>query len=766
MAEDFARAVEDGLKLAKRIYFGNDRAVAAPRLASPMERAASAAHAQLPTAPMVYAVIHEPGIVDNPDLPSYQPHVHGRCDPPALIPLQLNAIELDVDCYLDTALVTVTGSWRVHCVMGSKRCDCRIAIPMGEQGSILGVEVEIPRKSYTTQLITAEDGHELEKTAQPQSGGFLKPNIFTITIPQVMSEVSAQRVDGGTNLSIKMSWSQKLTYNEGEFFLDIPFHFPEYVTPAVKKISKREKIYLSVNAGTGTEVLCKGCSHPLKEKMRNAGKLRFSYEADVLKWSNTDFSFSYTASSSSIVGGLFLQSAPVQDVDQREIFSFYLFPGKQQRTKAFKREVVFVVDISKSMTGKPLENVNNAISAALSKLNPGDSFNIMTFSDDTSLFSTSMEPATPDTVERGIEWMNKNFVVADGTNVLPPLEKAVEMLSNTRGSLPMIFFVTDGSVEDERHICDAMKKRLASAGSVCPRIHTFGLGIFCNHYFLQMLANLSRGQHESVYNTDHIEERLDKLFTRALSTVLLNITIEPLQNLDEIEVYPSNIPDLTSASPLMIYGRYRGKFPENVKANGLLGDMSSFSADLTVQSAKDIPLDKVFAKNVIDLLTAKAWFSEDKQLIEKITKLSIQTGVPSEYTRMIQLENTEEALKPSDTGGKKQTGRNGEKQKLISRTIPLQNFGIGFGDTTVTRENVPPGFGEQRAPDAAEKFVKAASSCCVSLCNKCCCMCCVQCCTKLNDQCVLVFTQLFTALACIACFECCSNVCCACGGDE
>lgn len=26
-------------------------------------------------------------------------------------------------------------------------------------------------------------------------------------------------------------------------------------------------------------------------------------------------------------------------------------------------------------------------------------------------------------------------------------------------------------------------------------------GVFCNHYFLQMLSNLSRGQHESVYNT-------------------------------------------------------------------------------------------------------------------------------------------------------------------------------------------------------------------------------------------------------------------------
>jgi len=75
---------------------------------------------------------------------------------------------------------------------------------------------------------------------------------------------SCFQVDGGTNLSIKMTWSQKLTYNQGQFFLDIPFNFPEYVTPAVKKISKREKIYLSVNAGTGTEVLCKGCSHQLK----------------------------------------------------------------------------------------------------------------------------------------------------------------------------------------------------------------------------------------------------------------------------------------------------------------------------------------------------------------------------------------------------------------------------------------------------------------------------------------------------------------------
>lgn len=130
MADDFQRAVEEGLKLAKRVCTGKDSNIAPPKLQPTMERSP---HWCLPTAPMVFAVISDPGIVDNPDIPSYQPYVHGRCDPPALIPLQMNGIELEVDCYMDTAFIRVSGSWRVHCVMGSRVCDCRITVPIGEQ---------------------------------------------------------------------------------------------------------------------------------------------------------------------------------------------------------------------------------------------------------------------------------------------------------------------------------------------------------------------------------------------------------------------------------------------------------------------------------------------------------------------------------------------------------------------------------------------------------------------------------------------------------
>lgn len=58
--------------------------------------------------------------------------------------------------------------------------------------------------------------------------------------------------------------------------------------------------------------------------------------------------------------------------------------------------------------------------------------------------------------------------------------QAIEMLSGgTHDSVPLIFLVTDGSVEDERHICDVVRSHLTDQKSICPRICTFGIGIWC-----------------------------------------------------------------------------------------------------------------------------------------------------------------------------------------------------------------------------------------------------------------------------------------------
>ncbi|KAF3452012.1 hypothetical protein FNV43_RR08108 [Rhamnella rubrinervis] len=743
-AAEFSSCVEYGLQLSKRIYYGKE-SVTAPAVEPPAMSRSSDQY--LPAAPMVYAVISEPTVVDNPEIPSYQPYVHGRCEPPALIPLHMHGISMEIDSYLDTAFITVSGTWRVHCVMAGRRCDCRIAVPMGEKGSLLGVEVEVTGRSYRTQLISKEDAGSLEKVANAENGSFIKSQIYTIKVPQV---------EGGSFLSMKISWSQKLLYNVGEFCLRVPFTFPAYVTPVGKKISKRENILVKVNSGTSTEVLCKSTSHPLKELRRQSGKLSFSYEAEVSAWSRTDFRLSYTVHSSDIFGGVLLQSPSLLDFDEREIFCLYMFPGNTQIRKVFRKEVVFVIDKSGSMRGRPLEDAKNALLASLSNLNPEDAFNIIAFDGEVHLFSPSMELATKEAMSKATEWVGANLVANGGTNILLPMEQAMKMLGKGSGSIPFIFLITDGAVEEEREICNIMKGYLKNGGSICPRICTFGIGLYCNHYFLQMLAQIGKGCYDAAYDADSIDFRMQRLFTGASSVILADITLNTLDHLDSLEFFPSHIPDLSSGNPLIISGRYDGVFPDFIKANGTLADMSNFVIDMKVQRVKDFPLNRVLARRQIDMLTSHAWLSGSKELEEKVAKFSKQTGVPSEHTCMI-LAQMDKGTKASEPVIKQEVHNKLNQLKEVEskseKILYLGSLGIGFGNLTATTENVL--LVTEVKPSAAptDFFVKAASNWCSRMVNRCCCMCCIQACSTMNNQCAIVLTQLCTALACCQCLN-------------
>lgn len=59
------------------------------------------------------------------------------------------------------------------------------------------------------------------------------------------------------------------------------------------------------------------------------------------------------------------------------------------------------------------------------------------------------------------------------------------------------------------------------------------------------------------------------------------------------QIYPSQIPDLSSGSPLIVSGRFSGKFPELARVSGVLVDRSICTIDLKVQHVKDVPIDRV-----------------------------------------------------------------------------------------------------------------------------------------------------------------------------
>ncbi|KAK1436917.1 hypothetical protein QVD17_02701 [Tagetes erecta] len=759
VTDEFSRSVDIGLRLSKRIYYGKETATtkAAPKppsMEKSLSSSSSASSFRLPqnhhpTAPMVYAVITEPVVVDNPDIRSYQPYVYGRCDPPALIPLHMIGVTLTVECWLDTAVVVVDGVWRVHCLTSSAVCDCRIVIPMGDQGSLLGVEVETSRRSYFTRLITPEDEHDINSQETTKDGFLMKGNTYTFQVLQV---------EGGSNIHVKARWSQKMTYQGNSFGLCVPFTYPVHVFPVVNKATCIEKILLDVNSGTFGAITCNIASHPLKEVKRKAGQVGFSYEAEVLKWSTQDFYFSYSVCSDEIFGGLLVQPPSRHDYDQRDMFCFYLLPGSNRTMKPFKKEVVFVIDISGSMRDDPIEKTKYEVIGSLWKLNEGDMFNILASNGEVISFASSLEFATEETVTNATEWMNTHLIARGGTNLLLPLKQAIDMVGKTSDSIPLIFLITDGAVEDEREICNMMKHHIDVNGELnSPRIYTFGIGSYCNHYFLQMLANIGRGYFDSAIDVDSISIRMQKMFDNATALMLSNVTLDALQDLESHEIFPSRLPDLLSGSPLIVSGRFRGKFLDNVKARGYLADLSTRVIDVKVMKANDLPLELVCARREIATLTSQAWLDKNTELEEKVAKMSLQRGVPSEYTRMILVQHdnvkpTIESVSPEEKYIKSKS------HKITYMT----HLNVGFGDLIATTENLPPGVGELKLSEPKGKMMKAASSCWKIILDRVCCRCCIQACTHLNEQCAIVLAQLCTALACLQCLSCCCEMCDSC----
>ncbi|CAL4923096.1 unnamed protein product [Urochloa decumbens] len=756
MEEAFARAVDDGLKLTKRLVLPGGGGMPPPRPPQGMERDDPAAAREawlrslLPSSPMAYAVVADPGAVDSPDVPSYQPHVYGRLDPPALIPLQMREADLRVDCAAAgsaTAEVSLRARWWVHCVTRSRACHCRIVVPIGHQGSILGAEVTVGKRSYCTHVIDTEDGSAV-KISMPESGGLLKQELFSLTIPQV---------GGGEDIFATIRWSQKLLYHNGQFSVEVPFSFPQFVNPLPKVFMKKEKIQLTVNSGMGKEVILQGTSHPLKEKGRQGEKLSFLHEAAVETWSTKDFTFTYTVYSSDLSGGVLVQPSTLRDYEDRDMFCLFLLPGNNENRKVFRKAVVYIVDTSGSMQGKPLESVKNALSTALSDLIQGDFFNIIAFNDELHIFSSCMEQVNDKTIENAIEWMNLNFVAQGGTDIMRPLSEAMTLLSNSHDALPQIYLVTDGSVDDERNICHTVKTQLINRGSKSPRISTFGLGSYCNHYFLRMLASIGKGHYAAALDTGSIEGRMVQWFQKASSTIVSNISIDGIKHIQDFEVDSEYIPDISAKYPLCVSGRYHGKLPETLIAKGQLADMSEISIELRVQHLKDIPLDKVLAKQQMDLLTAKAWLLESKELERKVVKLSIQNSLPSEYTRMVLLQTSLDKIDPAQQAKNKPAKQSSPEERSA---MPLRGMTLGFGDVGATRENLTTGFGEIKATERFEVFEKAMAGCCSRVADCICCMCFIKACSKMNDQCAIVIAQTCAALACLGCFECCSELCC------
>lgn len=283
------------------------------------------------------------------------------------------------------------------------------------------------------------------------------------------------------------------------------------------------------------------------------------------------------------------------------------------------REYIFIVDVSGSMNGFPLETAKSMMSELMTTMRPIDKMNVMMFSGGQNILSPQSLPATDENKEKVRSFFNNGYG-GGGTELLPALRKAFQMETDDKISRTFVI-LTDGYVTVEREAFELIRTQLNKAN-----VYSFGIGTSVNRWLIEGMARAGKGNSFVVMNPNETKKTANKFISYIQSPVLSHINVD-YGDLDVYDLDMPSIPDVTGKRPIVVYGKWKGKKTGNVTlkgdaANGALTFTSSVEAapSLTEHSA----LRYLWAKNKIIIL-------DDEQQAPAIA----QAGKPTDYKQVI-----------------------------------------------------------------------------------------------------------------------------------
>lgn len=376
----------------------------------------------------------------------------------------------------------------------------------------------------------------------------------------------------------------------------------------------------------------KSNTHSLK--VMKSDSQRVEIKATPRSNQTEDFQFCYWLKHQEILPIVIHQNAAPNALDPRNSFLIFVAPPTSV-SEALPRDFIFLLDRSDSMTGAPYKEALKALKVACGRLLASDRFTIIAFDHEMEYFSKTLQTPSQEVLNNVAQWA-ASTLTRGGTNISQPLYWALGILNeqskNSDGNmsrLPIVFLITDGCVSNEREIIKEVKVRCKNV-----RLFTFGIGLYCNWYFLKMLSQIGRGFSDSIVYPESIYQQMLDLMEYANLPILTSISFEAA-GIGDVEICPSLVPDLFAGSPIIVSGKYTGVFPRTVMFRGIKPSGGQFEVRVETTFTKLIPIDSVFLKQKMDILSAEHWFWGDEKHKRKVAELSCAENVPSSVTSMI-----------------------------------------------------------------------------------------------------------------------------------
>jgi Ca-activated chloride channel homolog len=558
------------------------------------------------------------------------------------LPLKETRAEVDI--------AGVIAAVRVHQVFenqAGKPIEAVYVFPASTRAAVHAMRMKIGARTIEAHIARKQEAraeYEAAKAAG-QRASLLeqeRPNVFTTSVANIMP---------GDRIEVELDYSEMILPENATY----EFVYPTVVGPrysgganpktdqwmANPHLSEGEKepYAFDIKVHMQTGIALKEVSSPShKIAVSYAGTSTADVRLDQTGGGNKDFVLRYRLAGDKIETGLLLYEQRSSSDQPNEKFFALLMepPHRPSDADVPPREYIFLLDVSGSMHGFPLDTAKALMRELLSRLRPTDHFNLALFSGANYVWSLSgSKPANEKNIREGLDVILHQSG-GGGTELMGGLQAAYAIPSLHRGTSRTVVVITDGYVGVEAQAFRFIRERLDQAN-----LFAFGIGTSVNRGLIEGMARAGLGEPFVVSRPEKAAAEAEKLCHMIERPVLTDIEVR-MQGFDAYDVAPEKVPDLLAERPLLLFGKYKGDRPGKIEITGRSGrGKFGHSIDLRPADARqeNAALRALWARKWVEILEDELHMGGGQEVQDVITGLGLGYSLLTPFTSFVAVDS-------------------------------------------------------------------------------------------------------------------------------
>ena len=519
---------------------------------------------------------------------------------------------------------------------GAIPIEATYVFPGSTRAAVFGMRMTIGQRTIKAKIEKkAEARRQYERAKQQGKSASLleqnRPNVFTMNVANIMP---------GDRIVVRLDYTELVVPTDGVYELVIP----TVVGPRFSADTPRETwidnphlaegqaptykwdLTAQINAPMGIRSVTSP-SHQVSPTFLRHDKVRIDVDDD--NGGNRDFVLRYRLSDDAIETGLVLFER-----GNDKYFLLMMEPPKRIAPAMIPpREYIFVLDVSGSMNGFPINVSKKLMRELFATMRPQDRFNIMLFAGGSNVMSPKSVPASPTNIDRAMHMIDRERG-GGGTQLLPAMRRALA-LPRTEDMSTSIVVLTDGYVSVEKETFDVIRSSLGTAN-----LFTFGIGSSVNRHLIEGMARAGMGEPFVVLKPEQAAAKAEALKKYIESPVLTRVAVD-FDGFNAFEVEPKSLPDLFSSKPVVVFGKYKGKARGTIRISGVNGN-GDFSRTLEASdftaSDDNVALEYLWARHRIARLSDDGRFARENVEAE-VTRLGLKHSLMTAHTSFVAIDS-------------------------------------------------------------------------------------------------------------------------------